>query len=305
LSPRLSFTYKPFEHTTLHAGYARYFTPPILVEAAPSNIALFNGTTGAPPGTGTSPVLPERSHYFDAGINQVIPLGCYSALKRDCASAEFGVDAYYKIAKDLLDDGNFGQALVLNAFNYEKGINEGVEFSAKFHSSYLEAYFNYAYARQKATHIVSNQFLFDNMTPNPALGGQTEFDYIATHWIFTDHAQIQTASAGAGFRFCGHQAEVYEVWSSWCGTRLSADMIYGSGLRQGDANIDHLPPYVQFNAGISRQFSMPDGLPVTLRFDVVNVLDTIYQIRSGSGIGVFAPQFGPRRGFFFGVSKKI
>jgi outer membrane receptor protein involved in Fe transport len=82
-------------------------------------------------------------------------------------------------------------------------------------------------------------------------------------------------------------------------------MIYGSGLRQGDANIDHLPPYVQFNAGISRQFSMPDGLPVTLRFDVVNVLDTIYQIRSGSGIGVFAPQFGPRRGFFFGVSKKI
>jgi outer membrane receptor protein involved in Fe transport len=50
---------------------------------------------------------------------------------------------------------------------------------------------------------------------------------------------------------------------------------------------------------------MPDGLPVTLRFDVVNVLDTIYQIRSGSGIGVFAPQFGPRRGFFFGVSKKI
>jgi outer membrane receptor protein involved in Fe transport len=305
LSPRLSFTYKPFEHTTLHAGYARYFTPPILVEAAPSNIALFNGTTGAPPGTGTSPVLPERSHYFDAGINQVIPLGCYSALKRDCASAEFGVDAYYKIAKDLLDDGNFGQALVLNAFNYEKGINEGVEFSAKFHSSYLEAYFNYAYARQKATHIVSNQFLFDNMTPNPALGGQTEFDYIATHWIFTDHAQIQTASAGAAFRFCGRQAEVYEAWSSWCGTRLSADMIYGSGLRQGDANLDHLPPYVQFNAGISRQFSMPDGLPVTLRFDVVNVLDTIYQIRSGSGIGVFAPQFGPRRGFFFGVSKKI
>ncbi len=305
LSPRLSFTYKPFEYTTLHAGYARYFTPPVLVEAAPSNIALFNGTTGAPPGSGTSPVLPERSHYFDAGINQVIPLGCYSALKRDCASAEFGIDAYYKIAKDLLDDGNFGQALVLNAFNYEKGINEGVEFSAKFHSSYLEAYFNYAYARQKATHIVSNQFLFDNMTPNPALGGQTEFDYIATHWIFTDHAQIQTASAGAAFRFCGRQAEIYEAWSSWCGTKVSADMIYGSGLRQGDANLDHLPPYVQFNAGISRQFSMPDGLPVTLRFDLVNVLDTIYEIRSGSGIGVFAPQFGPRRGYFFGISKKI
>ena len=47
LSPRVSFTYKPFANTTFHAGYARYFTPPVLVEAAPANIALFNGTTGA------------------------------------------------------------------------------------------------------------------------------------------------------------------------------------------------------------------------------------------------------------------
>ena len=48
LSPRINFTYKPFEYTTFHAGYARYFTPPVLVEAAPANIALFSGTTGAP-----------------------------------------------------------------------------------------------------------------------------------------------------------------------------------------------------------------------------------------------------------------
>lgn len=27
----------------------------------------------------------------------------------------------------------------------------------------------------------------------------------------------------------------------------------------------------------------------------------IYEIRDGTGIGAFAPQFGPRRGFFFGV----
>ena len=29
----------------------------------------------------------------------------------------------------------------------------------------------------------------------------------------------------------------------------------------------------------------------------------VYQIRNGSGVGVFAPQFGPRRGFFFGLTK--
>jgi outer membrane receptor protein involved in Fe transport len=60
LSPRLSFTYKPFENTTFHAGYARYFTPPVLAEAAPPNIALFNNTTGAVSGQ-SDPVLPERS----------------------------------------------------------------------------------------------------------------------------------------------------------------------------------------------------------------------------------------------------
>ena len=49
LSPRLSFTYTPSENSTWHAGYARYFTPPVLVEAAPANIGLFQNTTGAPP----------------------------------------------------------------------------------------------------------------------------------------------------------------------------------------------------------------------------------------------------------------
>ena len=83
-------------------------------------------------------------------------------------------------------------------------------------------------------------------------------------------------------------------------------MISGSGLRTGDANIDSEPPYAQFNAGIAREFLLPnDPKPVTVRFDVINVFDTVYQLRSGTGIGVFAPQYGPRRGFFLGVSKKI
>ena len=49
----------------------------------------------------------------------------------------------------------------------------------------------------------------------------------------------------------------------------------------------------------------PRSKPTTLRFDVVNLFDTIYQIRDGSGIGVFAPQYGPRRGFYFGISQKL
>ena len=87
---------------------------------------------------------------------------------------------------------------------------------------------------------------------------------------------------------------------------LSGDMIYGSGLRSGDANIGTVPQYTQFNAGIAREFLLPDDpKPMTVRFDIINLFDTVYQIRSGTGIGVFAPQYGPRRGYFVGVSKKF
>jgi outer membrane receptor protein involved in Fe transport len=58
--------------------------------------------------------------------------------------------------------------------------------------------------------------------------------------------------------------------------------------------------------GVSHDFNIvAANKPTTLRFDVVNVFDKIYEIRDGSGIGVFAPQFGPRRGFFAGITQKL
>ncbi len=314
LSPRINFTYKPFDYTTFHAGYARYFTPPVLVEAAPANIALFNGTTGASTTPGTSPVLPERSHYFDAGVDQKIPFGCNNPNAKDCTALTLGVDAYYKIATDLIDNGNFGQALVLSAFNYAQGYVEGIEFSGKFHSGNFQAYANLALGEERATNVVSNQYLFDNTTPLADLGGLTLQQYVDSHWIYTDHTQLVTGSAGVAYKFCGRAAYAGEMFNgfpgadatSWCGIRLSADMIYGSGLRSGDANISTVPPYTQFNVGVAREFLLPDDpKPMTVRFDIINLFDTLYMIRSGTGIGVFAPQYGPRLGFFVGVSKKI
>jgi len=309
LSPRLNFTYKPFEYTAFHAGYARYFTPPVLVEAAPANIALFNGTTGASTSPGTDPVLPERSHYFDAGVDQKIPFGCSNPAAKDCTTLDLGVDAYYKIATDLIDNGNFGQALVLSAFNYAQGIVEGVEFTAKFHSGNFQAYANLAVGQERGTDVVSNQYLFDNTTPLADLGGLTLRQYVDTHWIYTDHTQIVTGSAGAVYKFCGRPAYAAETFGdelSWCGTRFSGDMIYGSGLRSGDANISTVPPYTRFNVGVAREFLLPDDpKPVTVHLDVINLFDSVYLIRSGTGIGVFAPQYGARLGFYLGLSKKI
>jgi hypothetical protein len=280
LSPRISAVYKPWDGATLHAGYARYFTPPPQAVGAPENFSLFNATVAAAAvnpansaftGLVISPSLPERSHYFDAGFTQVLAPGL-----------EIGVDAYYKIAKDLIDDGQFGQAYVLTAFNYAKGENEGVELKLKYAKDGVLVYGNLAWARQVATQIVSNQYLQD----------RGDYIFALSHFIPTDHSQTLTASAGIS----------YPVWEK---TRASADMIYGSGLRNGDFNSTHLPGYTQFNLGLLHEFILPDWKPFTVRFDVVNLFDHIYELRDGSGIGVFAPQFGPRRGFFVGFSQKF
>ena len=103
-----------------------------------------------------SPVRAERADVYDVGVvQQVLP------------GLEASVDAYYKKAKNLIDDGQFGQAFVLTAFNYAQGENVGVELSTKYKNGPFQAYGNIAVARQIATNPVSNQFLFDNATPLP------------------------------------------------------------------------------------------------------------------------------------------
>lgn len=273
LSPRVSLTWKPVDGTTFHAGYARNFTPPEQVLAAPNNLGLVANTTAQPQVSQNDPVQPERSNVFDVGVVQkiyVIP------------GLEIGIDGYYKTATDLLDDGQFGQAYVLTAFNYARGENVGVEFKANYTNGNFRAYGNLAWAKQVATDVVSNQYLF----------AQDELNYISNNNVYTDHAQLLTGSAGASYL--------------WNGTKFSASMIYGSGFRNGFANTGTVPSYTQVNLGVSHDFNLVSPTkPTTLRFDIVNLFDTIYQIRDGSGIGVFAPQYGPRRGFYFGISQKL
>ncbi len=283
-SPRASLTYKASDSTTLHAGYARTFVPPVQTIAAPANTSLFTScppnlvanpscTTIQAPGVPPpyTPFLPERAHVWDIGMDQQVLPGF-----------QVGVDTYYKRATDQINIGQFGQALVLSGQNYEKSENIGVELKALYREGNFRAYANLTWSRQLATIVKTNQYLSD----------ADEFAYLQTNWGTTDHSQQWIGSGGISYL--------------WYGTRFSADMIYGSGIRSGFANTDHNAPYTQVNAGISHEFKF-DGWwsPFTLRFDVVNVFDTSYAIRNGTGIGVFAPQYGPRRGYYFGFSQKF
>src|SRR4029077_14641578 len=107
--------------TSFHVGYARYFTPPPLELVDPATLSKFANTTNAPEFFRNSPVRSESAHYFDAGLN-IKPL----------TGLQLGVDAYYKSARNQLDDGQFGQALILSPFNYAHGRIYGTEFSASY-----------------------------------------------------------------------------------------------------------------------------------------------------------------------------
>ncbi|MFZ0609309.1 MAG: TonB-dependent receptor [Xanthobacteraceae bacterium] len=269
LSPRFAVVYKPFDGTTLHVGFARYFTPPYQAQAAASNLALFANTTNAPPLTTLDdPVKPERSSYYDVGIDQTVLPGL-----------TMGLDGYYKDARDMLDDGQFGSALVLTQFNYARGYSEGGEFKLKYTNGNFNAYANFTYDITRAIDVESNQYLIEDET------------YL-NNWHYTDDMQRMTGSAGMSYR-------IYD-------TTLTADMLYGSGLRDGVDNDGHATPYAVVNTGIAHDFTWsPDYKPLTVRFDVVNLFDQIYELRDGTGIGEFAPQYGARRGYYVGLSQKL
>jgi outer membrane receptor for ferrienterochelin and colicins len=276
LSPRVNFVWQAAANTTVHAGYSRFFSPPPFELVGSTTVAKFANTTAAPAVATDDPVRAERSNYYDFGIQQTLT-----------KAITVGVDSYYKQAIHLIDEGQFGAPIILTPFNYRYGQVYGVELTGTYNVSHFQAYGNLAFQRAIGKDFESSQFNFspDNLA------------YVTNHYIHLDHEQEITASGGA-------------AWL-WNGTRVSGDLLFGSGLRSSlvlpDGSVvpngAHLPYYRQVNAGVSHMFDR-NGIPgLTARFDVINAFDQKYQIRNGTGVGVGAPQFGPRRGFFIGVSK--
>ena len=125
--------------------------------------------------------------------------------------------------------------------------------------------------------------------------------YIANHYIYLDHDQNLTGSAGLTYAFHHGAAD---------GLKLGGDLLYGSGLRADGMALDgsdipnggKLPAYAQLNLSASWRLKRPG---VELRLDVINATDNRYVIRDGTGVGVGAPEWGARRGVFVGLTKDL
>ncbi len=277
VSPRINAVWTPYKGTTVHGGYSRYFIPPPFELVSGASVAQFNGTSAASAVTQDDIVKSERDNYFDLGAEQIILPGLRA-----------GVDAYYKAARNLLDEGQFGAPIILTAFNYRKGQDDGVELSTSYDRGPLSLYANYAYSRAIGKDIVSSQFNFS----------ASDLRYITAHWIHLDHDQRHTASAGAAytaFEGTSHPA------------RLSADFLFGSGLRASNdiPNGRALPGYYTFNLAAVQTVRTGYVGPTQLRLDVLNLLDQSYETRDGTGVGVGAPQFGLRRTILAGIAQRF
>src|SRR4029077_13448851 len=136
-------------------------------------------------------------HYLDAGATQVILPGLKA-----------GVDAYFKRASNLIDEGQFGAPVILTPFNYQKGLARGAELTVDYAVGGWSLYGNLAASKALGKNITSGQF---NFSPD-------DLALIAGHYIPLDHDQTFTASSGIAYKF-------------GFGARVSVDLIYGSGLR--------------------------------------------------------------------------
>jgi len=286
LSPRLNAVWEPLAGTTIHGGYSRYFTPPPFELVGSEVFTKFANTTAAPPGAVTEDTAPfaERSDYYDFGAQQ----------KLLDSKLTLGVDGFWRTAQNLIDEGQFGAPIILTPFNYRFGQVGGLEFSSSYTTYNFSVYVNAAVQSAKGKDVESSQFSFNAQ----------QLAYIADNFIHLDHEERVSASGGVSYLLLG--------------TRLNLDMIFGTGLRQDlqlvapnptvpdgvfIPNGGHTPSYTQWNLGLTRAFQYGAHGPLTVRFDVVNLFDKIYEIRSGSGIGVFAPQYAARRGLFFGLTQ--
>jgi outer membrane receptor protein involved in Fe transport len=270
ISPRLNLVWKVDDATTFHAGYARYFMPPTLQHVPLSTVKEFEYTTDAPFNEADDPQKVERDNYFDVGCSRQLLPGW-----------KITGDSFCKLAKHQLDDGQFGSAVILNNFNYRTGTVYGAELGTTYARGPLSLYGNFSYVQTWARDIdsVENEFA-DN-----ALA------YITANPLQLDHQGRYTGSGGAAYTLVK-------------GTRLHTDFLYGNGLRAGFANLYKLPAYWEDNAGIEHVWHIStEGIrELRLRFDCLNVFNSVAEIRNGTGVGIAAPAYAPRRGYYGGLT---
>ena len=278
-SPRAALVYKPFDGTTFHAGYARYFTPPYQAQATQSNIALFDqhdqsaGRAVRRSGQARALALFRRRHRPDR------------AARPRYGDRRLLQDGEGHDRRRPVRPGGGPDAVQLGARLQRRRANS----SSNTRTATSTPMRNFAYNITRAI----------DRGVEPVSLRHGDYNYLLNHYHYTDDMQRMTGSAGVSYR-----------WDDTLFTRQH-DLRQRAALPAicptASCPIRCTPRPMRWSIPASRTTSngRPTSSRLTVRFDVVNLFDQVYELRDGSGIGVFAPQYGARRGYYVGISQKL
>ena len=253
IGPRIGVAYAFTENVVAHAfGGLLWMPPPVLDTPAAARILGV-----IPPGQAVQYDLrPEKDRYAEVGINaRVIP---QLALK---------LTVWGKLSTDQLDDIGIGNTNLLSPYNFRDGRAGGIEAGATaVVRRWLSAFGNVSFGTAQGRGIASAKYLF---SPE---------DVANNSWQLLDHTQIWTANGGISV----HDGP----------TQVSLLANYGSGLRTGPRNNQHVPDHVRVDVTLAHRFISVPGTP-TLAFDIINLFDAHYPYRIANGFN--ASHWAPER----------
>ena len=261
VSPRLGVAWAATEATVLHAFAGLLWQPPPVLDtpAAARILGLVQ------PGQGIAyDLVPEKDRYAEVGVeSRVLP------------QLTLKLNLWGRLSSDQLDDVGVGSTNLVSPYNFRDGRAGGVEASAVavFFDGHLTAFGNATVEKAEGRGIETARYLF----PAEALAN--------TQWQTLDHVQTWTANAGATVKDGL--------------TRLSTLVAYGSGLRTGANNDQHVPAHTRVDLSLGHEFFNAPSKP-TVSIDIVNLLDAHYAYRIANGFN--GSSFAPGRSVFVRVA---
>jgi hypothetical protein len=243
LGPRIGLAYAFTPSTVGHAFVGLLWMPPPVLDT-PAAARILGVVPADQPVT--YDLRPERDRYAEIGIeSRVVP------------AVTLKGTVWGKLSTDQLDDIEVGSTNLVSPYNFEEGRALGVELGiVTVLSTWLKAFGNVTWEKAEGRGIATAKYLF---SPD-ALAN--------TGWQILDHSQTWTANVGAAVTDGG--------------TKLSGLMNYGSGLRTGPNNNEHVPDHVRVDVTLAHQFLTVVFKP-TLALDVINLFDAHYAYRIANG----------------------
>ena len=263
IGPRLGLAYALGEGTVVHAFAGLLWQPPPVLDSPAAARIL---RLVSPDQNITYDLLPEKDRYAEIGIeSRVIP------------QLTLKLNAWGRLSSDQLDDIGVGSTNLLSPYNFRDGRAGGLEGGAVLVlGNRFTAFANASVEQAQGRGIETAQYLFA-----PA-------DLRRNDWQILDHVEALTANVGATVKD-GH-------------TRLSGLAGYGSGLRTGANNNQHVPGAVHVDLTLSHLFADLPTRP-TVAFDVVNIFDAHYAYRIANGFN--GSHWAPGRSVFLRVSSEF